>query len=114
MSSSLGYVLLFLLGVVIVSFSQILLKKSAGIRYPNRLREYLNVYVISGYAIAFLASFLTMLAYRRVSLSLGAILMALEYIFVAILSRLFFKEKIGKRKLAGLALIILGAVIFAL
>ena len=106
--------LLFLLGVVVVSFSQVLLKKSATIPYPNRLREYLNVYVISGYAIAFLSSFLTMLAFRQVSLSLGAILMALEYIFVAILSRLFFREKIGRRKLAGLALIILGAVVFAL
>lgn len=108
------YALLFLFAMVIVSFSQMLLKKSATITYPNHLREYLNVYVIAAYGIAVLSNFLNNIAFQHVTLSLGTILMATEYIFVAILSVVFFKEKLGKKKLLGLILIVAGAVIFAL
>jgi len=45
------YWLFLVASVVVASFSQILLKKSAAKKYDNVIKEYLNPYVIIGYAI---------------------------------------------------------------
>ena len=108
------YIAIYLAGLLVSSFAQILLKISAGKTYPNKLREYLNPYVIISYIIYFGVTFCTMYAYKGIPLSFGPILAASEYIFVAILSRLILKEKIKKMKLAGLAVIVAGIVVYAL
>lgn len=105
---------LFLFSVFISSCSQIILKKSANIKYESWIREYLNVRVISAYGIFFLSSFLTMFAYKYVPLSMGPMLEACGYIFVAVLGVLVLKEKISKRKFAGMSLIIIGIVVVSL
>nr|MBQ8252917.1 EamA family transporter [Lachnospiraceae bacterium] len=105
---------LFLFSVFISSCSQIILKKSANIQYDSWIKEYLNVRVISAYGIFFLSSFLTMFAYKYVPLSIGPMLETCGYIFVAVLGVLILKEKISKRKFAGMALIIAGVVIVSL
>jgi drug/metabolite transporter (DMT)-like permease len=46
-----------------------------------------------------------------VDLSLGPILEATGYIWVAVLGKIFLKEKIGAKKATGLLVIILGIVI---
>lgn len=102
---------LFLFSVFISSCSQIILKKSAQVYYDKWWREYLNVRVITAYGIFFLSSFLTMFAYKYVPLSMGPMLEACGYIFVSVLGVLILKEKVGKRKIAGMTLIILGIVI---
>ena len=104
-------ILLFLFSVFISSCSQIILKKSAEIKYENWIREYLNVRVITAYGIFFLSSFLTMYAYKYVPLSMGPMLEACGYIFVAVLGVLILKERISKRKLAGMVLIIAGIAV---
>lgn len=71
----------------------------------------MNVRVISAYGIFFLSSFLTMFAYKYVPLSMGPMLEACGYIFVSVLGVLILKEKVGMRKISGMALIILGIVI---
>lgn len=103
-----GYQSFFLLSVFISSISQILLKKSAGQSYKDRFHEYFNVYVIFAYGIFFVSSLMTVLAYRGVPLSVGPILEASGYVWVAVLSRIFLKEQVNKKKIAGLLLIILG------
>lgn len=108
------YILIFLLSVFISSLAQIILKSSAKEKHDNFLREYLNVKVIVAYAIFFAATLITVYAYRYVPLSMGPILEASGYIYVSIMGYIFFKEKITKRKLAGLFLIFAGIVIFAL
>lgn len=108
------YIAIYLAGLLVSSFAQILLKISAGKTYPNKLREYLNPYVIIAYIIYFGVTFCTMYAYKGIPLSFGPILAASEYIFVAVLSRLILKEKIKKMKLAGLAVIVAGIVVYAL
>ena len=45
------YVLLLILAVLVSSISQIILKKSASKTYDSVLKEYLNVYVITGYVL---------------------------------------------------------------
>lgn len=71
----------------------------------------MNVRVITAYGIFFLSSFLTMFAYKYVPLSMGPMLEACGYIFVSVLGVLILKEKVGRRKIAGMTLIILGIVI---
>lgn len=111
MNKSLLYIIIYLAGVIVSSFAQILLKKSSQKTYPSKIREYLNPYVIISYAIFFGATLFTIYAYKEVPLSLGPILAASEYIFVAVLSRLFLKEKIKSKKLLGLGIIVVGTVI---
>lgn len=110
----LKYVLVMLFGTFIASCSQIVLKKSAEKEYPNKLAEYLNPMVIGAYGIFFIASLCPVFAYKMVPLSLGPILEATGYIWVAILGKIFLGEHISKKKGLGLLIIIAGIVIAAL
>lgn len=108
------YALIFLLGVFISSLSQVLLKKAAMRSYGSVLREYLNPLVIGAYAIFFLATLMTIVAYRGVPLSLGPILEATSYLYITFFSVVIFKEKINMRKVAALALIIVGIIVYSI
>ena len=110
--SSIIYVLVYLGGVLVSAIAQMLLKKSAKKTYDSKIKEYLNPYVITSYSIFIGATFCTMYAYKGINLSLGPILAASEYIFVAVLSKLVLKEKINKKKLIGLGVICLGIIVF--
>ncbi len=108
------YILIFLCSVLISSISQVLLKSSANKEHGNALKEYLNPKVIIAYGMFFLATLITILAYKYVPLSMGGILESSGYIFVAVLSYIFLHEKISKRKMLGLAVILLGILVFNL
>lgn len=99
---------------LISSFSQIMLKKSAQKTYESKIKEYLNPLVIIAYGLFFGCTLLTVYAMRVVPLSMAPILEASGYIFVAILSYIFFKEKLTKKQFLGMALIIIGIVIYTL
>ncbi len=114
MNERILFMLIFVFGTFISSVSQIILKKSANIEYPSKIREYLNPRVILAYAIFFGATLCTILAYKKIPLSLGPILESSGYIFVAVLSYLFLKEKISKKKLLGLSVIIIGILIYSI
>lgn len=114
MSSKIVFTLVYLGGVFISAIAQIILKKSAGKEYESKIREYLNPYVIIAYAIFFGATFCTIYAYKGVPLSFGPILAASEYVFVAVLSKLFLKENINLKKFIGLSVIIAGIIIYSL
>lgn len=104
----------YILGVIISAFAQILLKKSADIKRDSKIKEYLNFKTIFAYGIFFGATLCSVLAYKYVPLSMGPILGTTEYVFVALLSYFLLKEKISKRKLIGLITIILGVFIFSI
>lgn len=106
------HIVIFLCSVFISSVSQILLKSSANQKYENVLKEYFNVKVILAYGIFFASTLMTIIAYRYVPLSMGAILEASGYIFVSVLSYFFLKEKISTRKLLGLGIILVGIFVF--
>ena len=114
MNSKIAFTLIYLGGVFISAIAQIILKKSAGRKYESKIREYLNPYVIISYAIFFGATFCTIYAYKGVPLSFGPILAASEYVFVAVLSKLFLKEKINLKKFIGLSIIIAGIIVYSL
>lgn len=106
------YIILMFLAVIISSFSQILLKKSAKKEYNSFLQEYLNPLVIIGYGMMFISTFTVLLAYRGIDYKNGPIIESLGYILVMVLSFVFFKEKISKKKLIGYVLILLGVIVF--
>ncbi|MCI8333552.1 MAG: EamA family transporter [Lachnospiraceae bacterium] len=106
------YALLFLLSVVVSSFSQILLKKSTQKTYPSVVREYLNIYVITGYGMMVVSTLLTVGGYIGLEFKSGAVIESLGFVLVMFLSRFFFGEKITKKKLLGNSLILLGIFVF--
>ena len=108
------YIGIYLFGVFISSVSQVLLKKAAQRTYDSALKEYLNPFVITAYALFFGATLMTILAYKVVPLSMGAILEATAYLYITIFGVTIFKEKIGKEKALALALIIGGIIVYSL
>lgn len=106
-----AFILLFIFSVFISSCSQILLKKGANKTYKNIIEEYVNPLVIGAYSIFLLSSFLTMYSYKYVPLSIGPMIEAMGYVFVAVLGRIFLKEKINKKTAIGMGLILVGIVI---
>jgi len=106
-------ILVYLFGTFISAVSQILLKKSSQKNHKNRVAEYLNPHVIIAYTIFFLATLCTVIAYKYLPLSMGPILGAIEYIFVALLSFFLLKEKISRKKLLGLLVIVFGVFVFS-
>lgn len=108
------YWLVLFLAVVISASSQMLLKQGASKKYDSVVREYLNPWVISGYALMILSTLCIIYAYRGVAYKNGAIIESLGYILIMILSRLLFQEKITKKKLAGNLIILMGVLVFYL
>lgn len=107
------YILLLIVSVTVASFAQILLKVGADKEYPNKIAEYLNVYVISGYGMMFLSLFMTMLSYRGFeNFANVPLLESLGYIVVMFLSRIFFKEHITIKKIVGMAFIMGGIFVY--
>ena len=106
------YVGIFLISVLVSSVSQILLKISAGKKYDSKIKEYLNAPVIIAYGLFFLSTVVTVLAYKYVDLSLGPVLEATGYIWVTLLGYLILKEKVSRKKLLGLVVIIVGIIVF--
>lgn len=100
--------------VFVSSASQMLLKKGATIKYESTFREYLNPWVISGYGLMVLSTLCVIYAYRGVAYKNGAIIESLGYLLIMFLSRLFFGEKITKKKLLGNLIILAGVLIFYL
>ncbi len=114
MNKILVYSLIYISGVIISAFAQVLLKKSADTKKENVIKEYLNIKTICSYSIFFIATLCSVFAYKYLPLSYGPILGTLEYIFVAILSYLFLKEKIKIKKLIGLLVVLIGVFIYSL
>lgn len=107
------YHYLFLIAsVTLASVSQILLKKGAMKGYDSFLKEYLNPWVISGYALLFGSVFLTITGLRALSYFNAPVVESLGYVLVPILSAVFFHEKITLRKSMGIGCIVLGMIIF--
>lgn len=95
----------------LAAVSQIFLKKSAGKEHGGILGEYVNGYVITGYALLLLSLLMNMWAYQGMEYRFGPVINASSYVFVLILGRLFLHEKITTKKLWGNAVIILGILI---
>ena len=105
---------IMIISTLISSISQVMLKKSAGKTYESKIKEYLNPFVITAYGLFFGCTLITMYALKVVPLSMAPILEATGYIFVSVLSYIFLKEKMTRKQLLGMAVIIIGIVIYTI
>ena len=108
------YIAVWILSVFISSIAQVMLKVEANKPHESRLKEYLNPMVVTAYGIFFLSTFLTMYALKHVPLTYSPIIEPLSYIFVPVIGVMVLKEKISKRRLIGMGIMLIGIVIFSL
>lgn len=108
------YSLIMLLSVFVSSVSQIGLKIAAKKEYKSVAKEYLNWRVILSYGLFFLSTLLTVFALKVVPISLAPIIESAGYIFVTVMSYLFLKESITKKKILGMVLILIGIFVYAI
>ena len=105
---------MILVSNVIAGFSQILLKKATKIEYTVWWKAYINPKVISGYMMLLGTTVFGVLALRFIPLSVSAAFAASGQIIVPGLSAIFLKEKLTKKKVMGMAIIVVGIVIFSI
>ncbi len=108
------FYLLGLLSVLIADVSQLLLKKAAMREYSSFIRSYLNFKVVFAYGLFALSTVCSMFALRKLPLSLSPLWQSMGQVFIVLLSYFVLKEKITKKKLLGIAIIVAGIVISAL
>ena len=98
--------------VFISCLSQILLKKSAN-SDTKVIKKIFNIKVILAYAILFLVMFMnSKFVYSHIELGKISMIEALGYVFIPLLSITILKEKISKKQILGISIILLGIVIF--
>lgn len=107
------YYLLCVFSVLLAAGAQMLLKQGTKKEYSSFWRQYINPWVIGGYAIMGGTLLLNVFCMSRGVLvkELGGI-ESLSYLFVPCLSWLFFKERITWRKVGAIVVIMLGVVVF--
>ena len=107
------YRLLVIVSVLAAAGAQMLLKRGAQEQYPSFIRQYLNLWVIGGYGIMGASLLLNIFCLSHgVQVKEVSIIESLSYLFVPLLSWLFFKEKITWRKASAIAVIMVGVVVF--
>lgn len=112
MSEMLVHGSIMLAGVFLASFSQVMLKKSANKHYSSTMKEYANPLVIGAYAVFLLTTLMSIYALQVIPLYVGAVLESTNYLFVTFFGWYFFSESITKRRILGLAIIMIGIFVF--
>ena len=109
------YYSIVIAGIFLCACSQILLKKSADRKHKNFFASMLNWRVIVAYGIFFCSLIINITAMSKgVHLKDMPILESLGYVFVPLLSFLILKEKVSKRTILSIGLILVGIYVFYL
>lgn len=107
------YYILVILSVFAAACAQMLLKQGARQNYVGFWRQYLNPWVIGGYAIMGLAMLTNIYAMNKgVQLKEVGIIESLSYLFVPVLAFFLFGEKLSWRKIGAIGVIMIGIIIF--
>lgn len=107
-----SYVLV-IFSVFAAACAQMLLKQGARRNYVCFWRQYINPWVIGGYAIMFGSMTLNIFCMSRgVQVKEVSTIESLSYLFVPVLAFMLFKEKLTMRKICAIAIIIGGVIIF--
>jgi len=111
------------LTIIFTVYGQLILKWRIGLKgaMPAENLEkliyfknaFLDIWVISGFASAFIASIAWMATLTKFDLSYAYPFMSLSFVIVFFLSVLFFQEAITWQKLVGLGLVIGGLIIIS-
>lgn len=108
----------YYIGIVVTALlsavSQLMLNISAKKKYKGKFFEYMNPWVIGSYGILALVLVANIYLMRFIPLKQAHVIAASTYIFLLLLSRVFLKEKITRKKFIGILTIMAGIVIFSL
>ena len=99
-------------GVTIAAFSQVLLKTSANQSHDGFWKQYLNWRVITGYLMLLVSMLFAVWAYAGMDYKYGPAIESIGFALVAFLSWWILKERMTKRKLLGIGLIVGGLIVF--
>jgi drug/metabolite transporter (DMT)-like permease len=107
------YYFLVIMSVFAAAGAQMLLKQGAKKQYPTLIGQYLNSWVIGGYAIMGCSLLLNVFCLSHgVQVKEISIIESLSYLFVPMLSWVFFKEKITWKKAGAIVVIMVGVAVF--
>lgn len=107
------YAIIALLAVLVAAGAQMLLKQGARKGYTPWWRQYINSWVISGYALMFAAMVVNIWCmHRGLQLKELSIIESMSYFFVPVLSWFIFREPITRRKALAIGIIIIGVIVF--
>lgn len=99
--------------VFLAACAQMLLKHGARKQYDTWWRQYMNVWVIGGYAIMFATMMMNIFAMSRgVEVKEVSIIESMSYLFVPMLSFVIFKERLTWRRVSAIVVIIIGIIVF--
>lgn len=102
-----------ILSVFLAACAQMFLKQGARQQYATWWRQYMNSWVIGGYAIMFGTMVMNIFAMSKgVQIKELSIIESMSYLFVPALSFFIFKEKLTWRKICAIAIIITGVIVF--
>jgi multidrug transporter EmrE-like cation transporter len=118
-----GYLYIFLT-IVFTVYGQLVLKWRMSMKgqLPTAFSEkmtfmlnaYLDPWVLSGFAVAFLASITWAMAMTKFQLSQAYPFMSLSYVLVFIISVLVFNETFTINKLLGYLFIVIGIIVLSI
>lgn len=107
------YYILVISSVFLAACAQMLLKQGARKQYDTWWRQYINGWVIGGYAIMLSTMMMNIFAMSRgVEVKEVSIIESMSYLFVPILSFVIFKERLTWRKVISIGVIIIGIIVF--
>ncbi len=109
------WIAVFLYGCsgLIAAISQLLMKLEAEKSREERgVRRILHIRVMAAYGLMFGTILINMIAMRYIPYKYVPVLGTFSYIFVLLLGYFGLKESVGKRKVLGACMILLGIVIF--
>lgn len=100
-----------LAAVVLTAFGQVLVKQ-ASTRAATGLGIFTSWRLVVGYAFLFGMTLLTQLALHDMTLGELSVWITLTYPLTIGLSAVWLKERVGRRELVGLAILVVGLVVF--
>lgn len=107
------YYLIVILSVFAAACAQMLLKQGARKEYASWCRQYINPWVLGGYAIMMGSLVLNIWCMSKgVQVKEVSVIESMSYLFVPVLAFMLFKEKLTARKMCAIAIIIGGVIIF--
>jgi multidrug transporter EmrE-like cation transporter len=74
--------------------------------------QYLNPVVIGGYALLLVAMVIPLYALKFIDMKFAAIFESLGYVFIMVLSAVVLRERITRRLILGIILIVAGVIVF--
>lgn len=100
--------------VLVFTCSQLLLKRGAMRQSKGFLDDYLNLWVIGGYVLMVVSTLCIIFAYQGVDYKNGPVIESLGFVLVMVFGRVFFGEKLSRRKVTGMGMVLAGIAVFYL